>query len=415
MKKFFYLLLALPLVFAACQPESDPVAGDKVLAITSSLNMSFDAEGGEGVITYELKDATRSSAPLKVEATCAAQWISNLVVADDITFDVAANEGAARDAKVVVSYGEQKFEVAVAQNAKSLTQRTDITAEALAGQYYSPEQLGTSTYCYYFMLTDKPYTGEVVPNASYFLFSLFSDKFTDGTIPNGTYTLDLTNSAATGTIQEEESYGYKVNATGDEPAATYLYADAEVTVTDGKVVANITTTDGQNIVITYEGITKLAAYEGSQGGYSTLTGDLELNITDMQIEAANYADYYGTPDANNWFIEAMNAEGKYITLDLLADVKLANCGAEYHVLANESDYINSYIAGTTEDGYLLGCWYAEIDENGYVGDVMAPLVGGTIKIEVNGNKATITFNCVDDAGHKVTGAVSGSYTEVQPQ
>lgn len=82
--------------------------------------MTFEAVGGNGVITYALNEVTRNSPvpqPI-VEATCDAEWVSDLTVAEDITFVVAANEGEARETKVVVSYGEQAFDVAVKQAAK---------------------------------------------------------------------------------------------------------------------------------------------------------------------------------------------------------------------------------------------------------------------------------------------------------
>ena len=78
MRKLFYLLLALPLVFAACEPDTpeQEVEKEAVLTLTSDAEMNFEAEGGEGVITFtaEWKDVTRNSpvpAP-EVEATCEA-------------------------------------------------------------------------------------------------------------------------------------------------------------------------------------------------------------------------------------------------------------------------------------------------------------------------------------------------------
>lgn len=113
------------MMLAACtekpEPAPAPTPDEKSyeLSITSALEMNFEAEGGNGVITYELKEVTRASQPQpKVAATCEAEWVSDVTVAENITFVVAANEGAARDTKVVVTYGEQSFEVAVKQVAK---------------------------------------------------------------------------------------------------------------------------------------------------------------------------------------------------------------------------------------------------------------------------------------------------------
>ena len=129
LRNLFYLLLALPLVFAACSDDTtDPTPQpDKEyapeLTLTSEATMEFAAEGGEGVITYTAKmvEVTREAdidTKPEVEATCEAAWIENLTVSENITFTVAVNEGEARETKIVVTYSDKSFEVAVKQTAK---------------------------------------------------------------------------------------------------------------------------------------------------------------------------------------------------------------------------------------------------------------------------------------------------------
>ena len=118
MKKFFYFLLALPLVFAACgnepEPEPQPVVKDPVLNVTETT-LDFDAEGAEGTIHYSVENAVEGT---EVEATCAAEWVIDLTVAENITFVVEANEGEARETSIVVAYGDLQKSVAVKQAAK---------------------------------------------------------------------------------------------------------------------------------------------------------------------------------------------------------------------------------------------------------------------------------------------------------
>ena len=118
MKKLFYLLLALPLAFAACEePEQgvdDPVK-DPVLNVTETT-LDCTAEGGDGVINYSVENAVEGT---EVEATCEADWVTDLTVAETITFTVAANEAEeAREATITVAYGELTKSVAVKQAAK---------------------------------------------------------------------------------------------------------------------------------------------------------------------------------------------------------------------------------------------------------------------------------------------------------
>lgn len=118
MKKFFYFLLALPLVFAACgnepEPEPKPVVKDPVLNVTETT-LDFVAEGAEGTIHYSVENAVEGT---EVEATCAADWVIDLTVAENITFVVEANEGEARETSIVVAYGDLQKSVAVKQAAK---------------------------------------------------------------------------------------------------------------------------------------------------------------------------------------------------------------------------------------------------------------------------------------------------------
>ena len=118
MKKFFYFLLALPLVFAACgnepEPEPQPVVKDPVLNVTETT-LDFVAEGAEGTIHYSVENAVEGT---EVEATCAAEWVSDLTVAENITFVVEANDGEARETSIVVAYGDLQKSVAVKQAAK---------------------------------------------------------------------------------------------------------------------------------------------------------------------------------------------------------------------------------------------------------------------------------------------------------
>ena len=135
LKNLFYLLLALPLAFASCsellgdeetKPEEPKVP---TLTVTSSLEVEVEAEGGTQMITYTLVNAP---ADAKVTATCEAEWITDLTVASSIIYEVAANEGEAREATIVVSYEEQSFNVVVKQAAKpaSTVLRFEVTAES---------------------------------------------------------------------------------------------------------------------------------------------------------------------------------------------------------------------------------------------------------------------------------------------
>ena len=156
MKKLFYLLLCLPLAFAACTPEEDQTAKSYVLTLTSEATLNFGAEGGQGVITFALNEATRTAAAPEVEATCDAAWVSDLKVAETITFVVAANDGEARETKVVVKYGDQSAEVAVKQEAKGEEPQPEyvLDVELAAAMRFPSEEYDIAENAFALMFVD---------------------------------------------------------------------------------------------------------------------------------------------------------------------------------------------------------------------------------------------------------------------
>ena len=131
LKNLFYLLLAAPLAFAACNETPEPEPQPKpepeknpTLTLTSAATMEFEAAGGEGVITYTLENAVEGT---ELTATCEADWVANVTVGETVTFVVDENEDTeARETKVVVAYGKLSFEVTVKQEGKKETPKAPV-------------------------------------------------------------------------------------------------------------------------------------------------------------------------------------------------------------------------------------------------------------------------------------------------
>ena len=79
-KHLFYMLLALPLAFAACEETPSevekPVEKNPVLTLTSDATLNFGAEGGQAEITYTLENAVEGT---ELTATCEANWERQLL------------------------------------------------------------------------------------------------------------------------------------------------------------------------------------------------------------------------------------------------------------------------------------------------------------------------------------------------
>lgn len=119
MKKLLYLLLALPLAFAACnetpEPEPTPTPEGPELYLVSNGIQYYEAAGGEDYIEYTLYNA--DGAP---QATCQAEWVTNITVVaaeSKVTFVVAPNEGEERETTLVLSYETLSIDVTLKQEA----------------------------------------------------------------------------------------------------------------------------------------------------------------------------------------------------------------------------------------------------------------------------------------------------------
>lgn len=146
LRNLFFALLALPLAFVACEPEPTPEPEPQpeqiVLILTSDDVMNFSAAGGTGEITYAMD---LKGQDLQLSATSEAEWISDITVDTNITFTVAANDGAAREDKIVATAGTKSFEVTVKQAAKMAVPTLTVTSENPLA-FDQNEQMGTITY-----------------------------------------------------------------------------------------------------------------------------------------------------------------------------------------------------------------------------------------------------------------------------
>ena len=126
MKKFITLALFAALALVGCketnepapQPQPDPTPEvTPTLTLESEAQMEFGYEGGQGVIEYSLENAIEGAT---LTAECEAVWVSNIVCAETVTFDVAENDTEeSRETEVTVKYDVASFVVTVKQAAKS--------------------------------------------------------------------------------------------------------------------------------------------------------------------------------------------------------------------------------------------------------------------------------------------------------
>lgn len=216
MKRILYLLLALPLVFVACEPESvdphpDPLPDEKVeeedpepveqpsLTLTSDSLIELAMEGGEAEISYALENAVEG---IDVVVACDAGWVESKVFAAEskISIKVKSNEGDAREATLVVSYIRESFTVVIKQEAKPFD---GYVLSYATGTHYLPGywELTPENHNYYLVLSDVDNFATYAPNAAYLELDLWAaTEGEGGAVPHGEYELDLNDSGEAGTI-----------------------------------------------------------------------------------------------------------------------------------------------------------------------------------------------------------------------
>ena len=344
-KNLFYLLLALPLVFAACEktPEPTPNQKEAVLTLTSDAVLNFGAEGGEAEITYNLQNPVEGT---ELTVACEADWVE-AVAGDKVRVTVAANDGEAREAKIVVAYGDLNFEVAVKQAAKA------------AKEYLYDEVL---VY------------GERISLADY--------GFPDNYYLIGFY--DESNQILLGVVI--------VGAEGESilSAGTYTAANGGLMM------------EGMEL---YIGETEEYFFEGGNGTI-VVGGDIDGYTFDIELTNADAQNFHFTFEG---VINGMNLTGNLPTEDV--NMEATYLGGEYYGIEYSETYNYYLLLsdkGIGEDGYVIpyGTYYqvdlygleGEVDEEGYI-----HVPAGTYTFDANDTTAEWTMGNYYSGYSKVNG------------
>ena len=333
------LLLALPFFFAGCTEGkiNGYETGITKLTLNSEDSLQFTAEGGNGTIAYTLLNAVAGT---NLTATCDAQWVKNITIGEDITFTVAANEGDARNTKIVVSYAQLSFEVGVAQAGKSGSdtpgENVTLTAQYLLGNYWA-KSWDSVDYNYSIILSDVGFDdeSEYLPNGKYYYIEVYSteaiideDNYT--TVPSGTYTYDASNSTTAGTMGAGSFYMEMNSDASDYIIGLFESATLVVTENSSTLKAVI---EGVEHTVTYNSALKIPVVDSGDDD------DIDhVEITDADFTALDaYAEYYGDEYSPN------TADNFYL---ILSDLGLDENGDEY---ANGTYYVFDLYAPITAD------------------------------------------------------------------
>ena len=429
MKKLFLILTAGLFALAACEPTNEPQGGDKpqggnteeqkgtLTVVEKSVEIAF--YGGNGTINYTITDGEEGAKPAVVANQ---EWVSNITVADKITFDVAMNDTAEqRVAIVTVSLGEeQSFQVFVNQ-AAGYEIDVEFVATALNGEYYGTNYSVDPNY--FVILSKNGTTGfSDLYLDHYYRLDIFS-KTPAGDVlalPEGIYTFDYLDQGYGNTFGN--SYSAYLETFQDGTYKELMFDDGVIIVTENRIEAFFVFVNGETHHVVYEGSLNISWLEVPEPDfYSTLTEDYSFAHNNGVARFFHYGDYYGV-GASNWTVTLMlpgdPLNGDYMMIDLVADkvstsVQPDDVVGTYTCVVDEASVAkNTFIAGSMDGNNYSFSWLQYVVDNYIDHSRCAPIDGGTITIAPEGTGYLVTFDCVDDNGHKITGTFSCPTVEI---
>lgn len=396
-------------------PDTPEATGTMTITSESPINFSF--VGGEGEIAFTLEGAKEGAKPT---VECAQEWITNITVAESITFNVErSNEQEERTAILIVTYGEQEEQVFVKQAKAYEPAMVEFEAKALNGEYQRVSKSGNG-YNYFIILSEKGTTGwyDLYIDA-YYRIDLYSEVAPEdltensaSVLPEGVYYFDDLSLEDNGTFAQNQSA--RLECFEDGSFKEDWFSDGVLIVTENKVELYVTTVSGVVHHVVYEGSLEIGWMEiPAPDHYTSLTADYTFEHKGFVSQIYYYGDLENV-GLGNWIISAANSydekmNGDYLKVDVYLDSLDYNpelIYGEYTAVATSAE-----LKGGNFLGGVFGSWLYGVEDGYLVNGTIAPLATGKVKIEKSGSGALITVDCVDDLGYKVQGTFECSTVE----
>lgn len=382
-KQLFYMLLALPLAFVACEK---PAPVDQVKDATVEV---VAGEAGTDYLKFTVTtDNADSAAWLVLEANEATPMASEVLTNGEAVdlFKTATYKATGLQADT-----EYKV-VAAVKNSKGvaldeITMKTvkageepenevvEFTAQYISIEYNDAED--SSAYNYYVILSDKACGEGTFANGSKnYLIDIYSATAAtveEGVVPNGVYT--LSDTCKDGTFFKGYSGRYSHIADDGKSGKELYYVDGTVTVTDGKIEAELEMEDGTVHKVTFEGDLSWGDNGGNDDPNPTPTPE-NVNFTASNF----YYEYWGTEfsSAHNYYVvlsdvpmngETFSQNSTNYVFDLYSNVGATD--AEGVIPNGIYSLNNNYSAGTFSQDYgFLARVYDEVEYVLYVDGVV---------------------------------------------
>lgn len=430
---FICIFACIMILSVSCKKEpgntgnGDGTEPPKITITTPVINA--DAAGGLYTIGYTLENQTDGGA---VSAFCPDEygWISIMGSSEtgEITINLERNENKEdRTAYLTVTYknaeASSSGQVEIIQSADTY----DVTLDAgnAVCEYYGEMFTGKGgEHSYFLMLSDLAWDAA---NAKVYKFDMYAGAPEDISSPKvipGTYTLGKRGETKEMTFTPEFSSFGTNNAAGTEYTGYAITDGTLEIIQDGdnyNCRAVLNGADGNLHSVTYYGpITVYDYAEPIPDFYSTLENDVEIDFTDVEIEAYYYGDYYGF-GTYNWYLDIKSPtfEGDTFILELNQSAdNFAGGIAEGTYTASKTGEGSTFLPGKYENGTQIWSWYdryeLSADKESFDITLKCPIYGGEINVSKNNDGTyTLELDCTDDNlenPHRITGTWKGYIT-----
>lgn len=282
----------------------------------------------------------------------------------------------------------------------------NFVADQIWGMYYG--EMYTPGYGnYWFFLTDNGFDeyGWEYPNSTYYRIDLYAPLAEDPSninVPVGTYTFDPEDTFAQWTFSASYSCYWETDGEGSPKFDNLPFESGTLVVTEDGMVLDVVIA-GETHHVTFEGSYSLA--DESPSSLSTLTDDVETDMTNCTIRVTDYEDYWGC-GYRNWYIEMLpnieKGQKDYLLLDLISAYPDAESGFLGTYEASFNFEPSTFVTGFNDGGYPGGTWYFEVDSMGQTVN-QAPLSAGELTISENEDGThTFVMEAYDENGYAVT-------------
>lgn len=425
-KNLLFALLALPLLFVACDKDNPVVdeLKEPTVAVTAGLT-------AEHAITFTVTSTDAEKVAYLVVEGVEAPTASE-VLANGTAIEVNKSvELKAADLEAATEYTI----VAAAQNAKAVVKSsaTMTTKEAetpgpgpkpeaekfVATHIFTGYENVDGLLVYYFEVGDKGWgsNGWGVDGGTYYSFAIIAGAKGNGILPKGTYVLSEYTNA--NTIIPEYAYRYQM-VDGDVANGLDTYKDAILEITDGKIEANVELQDGTLYNVVFEG--DLAVEDGgsqrpeefeathtadkwywggsSNYGYKYMVAGENFSV-DVHFQPQNASETAITAGTYTWTTTTMwgyNDFEEFTTRTFTVDGTSVAVDAGDAVVTNEGDVYHIEMTLMGRDGFVYMIEYnGKLNDKGDVGGDDNTLVINTLgKGSYNASYYFYTFKAAGD-------------------